>query len=330
MQSLWLENQILGFRKDIPAPIPARGEALVRVRLAGVCSTDLELVRGYYPFTGIPGHEFVGEVVLSPDDLSWVGKRVVGEINIACGECETCIAGFTRHCERRKTLGIRDWNGAFADYLTLPINNLHQVPDRIPDEMAVFTEPLAAAHEILEQITIRPGDRVLVVGAGRLGQLVAQVLALTGCKLDVLVRHPRQRELLINREINTITEENIPTRKYDVVVEASGSPDGFALARSTVRPRGTIVLKSTYRGNIEVNFSGMVVDEITLIGSRCGSFEPALSLMTAGKLDLIPLIEARYPLEQGTSAFEHAARPGALKVLIQPGISIVTEPGGGG
>ncbi len=176
MHALWLENQKLELRADVPIPSPEEDEALIRVRLAGVCSTDLELVRGYYPFSGIPGHEFVGEVISAPRNSSWIGKRVVGEINIACGECETCKSGLTRHCEQRKTLGIHDWNGVFAEYLVLPLKNLHAVSDKIPDESAVFTEPLAAAYEILEQNQLNPDDKVLVIGAGRLGQLVAQVL----------------------------------------------------------------------------------------------------------------------------------------------------------
>jgi len=320
MLSLWLENQTLSVRTYVSEPILARGEALVMVRLAGVCSTDLELVRGYLPFIGIPGHEFVGEVTQSADDSSLVGKRVVGDINIACGKCEMCLSGLIRHCEHRKTLGIRDWNGAFAEYLTLPIKNLHQVPNTVPDEMAVFTEPLAAAHEILEQVNLQPGQRVLVIGAGRLGQLVAQTLALTDCRLDVLARHPRQRELLVSRKITVISEEDILKGKYEVVIEATGSPNGFTLARLAIRPRGTIVLKSTYRGNTEVDFSTIVVDELTLVGSRCGSFEPALELLASGKIDPRPLIEANYPLELGIQAFEHAARPGMLKILIHPGL----------
>jgi len=319
MQSLWLENQKLEFRADVPIPIPAEDEALIHVCIAGLCSTDLELLRGYYPYSGIPGHEFVGEVVSSPNDSTWVGKRVVGEINIACGVCDTCKSGLSRHCERRKTLGIHDWNGVFAEYLILPLKNLHTVSDQIPDDIAVFTEPIAAAYEIIEQNPLNPSDRVLIVGAGRLGQLVAQVLQGTGCKLVVIARHPKQRELLTNRNIQTITEQNLGDKKYDVIIEATGTPDGFLLARKSVRPRGKIILKSTYKGDLQVNFSGIVVDEVSLIGSRCGSFEPALRLLEENKVDPRSLIEAIYPLEQGTIAFEHAAKPGVLKVLIQPG-----------
>ena len=318
MRALWLEDKKLKYRSNLPMPEPAESEALIRVRLAGGCSTDLELVRGYYPFSGILGHEFVGEVVSSPQDASWVGKRVVGEINIACGECNSCRSGLSRHCDRRRTLGIHDWNGAFAEYLVLPINNLHIVPDQITDDSAVFTEPLAAAYEILEQNRFTPEDRVLVIGAGRLGQLIAQVLQEAGCEPEVVARHSKQRELLAKRKILTISEQSLGDNKYDVVIEATGSSDGFVLARKCVRPRGIIILKSTYKGNIELNLSSIVVDEVTLMGSRCGPFEPALRLLAEGKVDPLPLIEAVYTLKQGSMALEYAALPGILKVLIQP------------
>jgi 2-desacetyl-2-hydroxyethyl bacteriochlorophyllide A dehydrogenase len=319
MRSLWLEQQTLTFRRDIPSPVPEKGQVLIHVLLTGVCSTDLELVNGYYPFSGIPGHEFVGEVVSSPEDPSWIGKRVVGEINIACGKCNTCKSGLARHCENRKTLGIHNWNGAFAEYLVLPLNNLHIVPGLLSNEMAVFTEPLAAACEILEQTTILQADRVLIIGAGRLGLLAAMVIQQTGCELEVVVRHQKQYVLLEKLNLHPIDGKTIGSRKYDVVVEATGSVDGFNQACKSVRPRGRIILKSTYKGNAEVNFSGIVVDEVTLIGSRCGSFEPALRLLAESRVDPRPLIEALFPLEQGVVAFKLAARPGVLKVLIQPG-----------
>ena len=318
MEAVWLEDQTLSTRQDLPIPVPASGEALIHVRLAGICSTDLELVRGYYPFTGIPGHEFVGSVVSSPGDPSWIGRRVVGEINIACGECETCRSGLRRHCERRKALGIHGWNGAFADYLVLPLENLHPVPEGLPDETAVFTEPLAAACEILEQVDIGGIDRVLVIGAGRLGQLVAMMLRQTGCRLEVLTRHPKQRELLARLDIQTLIEDRLASRKYDLIIEATGSPDGLELASKIIKPRGVIVLKSTYEGDAQVNFSSMVVNEISLIGSRCGPFEPALKMMAEGKVDPRRLIDATYPLALGIAALEHASRPGVLKVLLKP------------
>jgi threonine dehydrogenase-like Zn-dependent dehydrogenase len=317
MQAIWLEDQKLAYRRDLPVPLPPPGEALVRVRLAGICSTDLELVRGYYPYRGVPGHEFVGQVAEAESAPHLVGRRVVGEINATCGECPACRAGRRTHCERRTVLGIVNRDGAFADYLTLPVENLHPVPENIPDEAAVFTEPLAAALEIQEQVHLHPTDRVLLVGAGRLGQLIAQTLALTGCNLAALVRHEKPRRLLQQRGIPTVEAEQIKAGQWDVVVEATGSPEGFALARRAVRPRGVIVLKSTYAGSLQVNLSAVVVDEITLLGSRCGPFAPALGLLAAGRVDLLPLVEARYRLADGLAAFEHAGRAGVFKVLLQ-------------
>jgi threonine dehydrogenase-like Zn-dependent dehydrogenase len=313
MQSLWLENQTL-FLRDMPRPNKP-GEALISVRLAGICGTDLELVRGYYPFTGVPGHEFVGDVADSPDK-TWIGKRVVGEINVVCGECEQCRNGRPTHCEKRTVLGITNRDGVHAEYTSLPLANLHLVPDSVPDEAAVFTEPLAAALEIQEQVHIRPTDRVLLIGAGRLGQLVAQTLALTGCDLQVVVRHPHQKALLEARQIRLISEDEIQPRRWDVVVEATGSPSGFELARQAIRPRGTLVLKSTYRGEMTVNWSPFVVDEITIVGSRCGPFAPALRLLERGEVDPTVLIAKRHPLRRALEAYEDAKKPGMLKVLL--------------
>ena len=317
MQALWLEKGSLSLRQDVPLPAPGSDEALIKVRLAGICATDLEMVRGYYPFTGILGHEFVGEVVQAPGHTNRIGQRVVGEINITCGQCHHCRSGRRTHCEQRTTLGIRDRNGAFAEYLTLPVENLHSVPASISDEAAVFTEPLAAALEINQQIHIHPDDHVLVVGAGRLGQLIAQTLTLTGCQLNVVVRHALHQELLAEQGITTIIEEEVAARQWDIVVEATGSPSGFDLARRALRPRGTLVLKSTYKGNMEVNFSSLVVDEICLIGSRCGPFPPALNLLQRGLVQPARLISERFPFARAQSAFERAAQPGVLKVLLQ-------------
>ena len=315
MKALWLENNRLNLR-DVPEP-QKPGEALIRIRVAGICNTDLELVKGYYPFTGILGHEFVGEVV-SADDDDWVGQRVVGEINITCGNCEQCLNGRATHCEHRTALGITERDGTFAEFTTLPLGNLHRVPASVPDEMAVFTEPLAAALEIQQQVHVRPTDRVLVVGAGRLGQLIAQTLALTGCNLRVLARHPGQQNILAKQGIKTIAEEEIEPWRWDIVVEASGSPGGFSLARRAIRPRGTLVMKSTYKGEMSLNFSSIVVDEINLVGSRCGPFEPALRLMEKGEVDPRVLIAAEFRLNEALQAFEHAAQPGVLKVLVTP------------
>jgi len=315
MNALWLEENKLSLR-DISQPRKPN-EALIKIRKAGICSTDLELIKGYYPYTGVIGHEFVGEVV-EADDAPWIGQRVVGEINVVCGQCEQCLNGRSTHCEHRTVLGIINRDGTFAEYTTLPVANLHRVPESVPDEMAVFTEPLAAALEIQDQIQIKPTDRVLLIGAGRLGQLIAQTLALTGCDLRVVARHAHQQNLLKARGIRTITEEDIQSWRWDIVVEATGTPSGFSLARRAIRPRGTMVLKSTYKGDMSVNFSSIVVDEIQLVGSRCGPFEPALRLMESKQVDPTVLIAAEFKLHEALKAFEHAAETSVLKVLVKP------------
>lgn len=315
MKALWLENHQLDLR-DVPEPAQP-GEVLIRIRKAGICSTDLELVKGYYPFTGIIGHEFVGEVVAANDE-SWVGQRVVGDINVTCGGCEQCRNGRSTHCENRTVLGITKRDGTLAEFTTLPLANLHRVPASVPDEMAVFTEPLAAALEIQQQVHVQPTDRVLVIGAGRLGQLIAQVLALTGCDLHVVARHEYQQNILVKRGIRIVAEEDVQPWRWDIVVEATGSPGGFSLARQAIRPRGRLVLKSTYKGELSVNFSSIVVDEVNIIGSRCGPFEPALRLMENGQVDPTVLIAAEFRLGEALQAFERAAQPGVLKVLITP------------
>ncbi len=312
MKALWLENNQIALR-EIPQPNNPN-EALIKIRKAGICGTDLELVKGYYPYTGILGHEFVGEVIDAPD-RNWIGARVVGEINAVCGKCEACLNGRPTHCENRTVLGISNRDGVFAEYTTLPLGNLYRVPDSVPDEMAVFTEPLAAALEIQQQIQIKPTDRVLVIGAGRLGQLIAQTLALTGCDLHVVARHALQQNLLTARGIKIISEENIQPRKWDIVVEATGSPDGFNIARKAIRPRGTLVLKSTYKGEMNVNFSSIIVDEINLVGSRCGPFAPALRLMEKRAVDPTVLIAEEFKLNDMVKAFDKAAQRGVLKVL---------------
>jgi len=315
VKALWLENRHLDLREMPEAAQP--GETLIRIRKAGICSTDLELVKGYYPFTGILGHEFVGEVVTA-DDQSWIDQRVVGDINVTCGNCEQCLNGHSSHCENRTVLGINKRNGTFAEFTTLPLANLHRVPASVPDEMAVFTEPLAAALEIQEQVHVQPTDRVLVIGAGRLGQLIAQTLTLTGCDLHVVARHERQKKLLLKRGIKLISEEDVQPWHWDIVVEGTGSPNGFSLARQAIRPRGTLVLKSTYKGKISVDFSSIVVDEVNIIGSRCGPFEPALRLMEKKEVDPSGLIAAEFRLGDALKAFERAGQPGVLKVLVEP------------
>ena len=313
MNVLWLEDNQISLR-EVPQP-RKQNEALIKIRKAGICSTDLELVKGYYPYTGVLGHEFVGDVI-EADDASWVGKRVVGEINAVCNQCEQCLNGRSTHCENRTVLGIVNREGVFAEFTTLPVANLHKVPASVPDEMAVFTEPLAAALEIQEQIQIKPTDRVLLIGAGRLGQLIAQTLALTGCDLRMVARHKHQQDLLKARGIRIISEEEIKPWRWDIVVEATGSPSGFSLAKQVIRPRGTLVLKSTYKGDMNVNFSSIVVGEINIVGSRCGPFEPALRLMESKQVDPTILIDSEFSLGDALKAFEHAAKTGVLKVLI--------------
>ncbi|MFQ5680129.1 MAG: alcohol dehydrogenase catalytic domain-containing protein [Gemmatimonadota bacterium] len=387
MRGVWLENGKARLRQDLPVPAPVAGEARVRVTLAGICNTDLELIRGYYPFTGVLGHEFVGvlEEVAPADSRApagergatstdptagpatdaagnratdaaasatgpavqpdLVGRRVVGEINAVCHACRHCHEGRPTHCERRTVLGIVGRNGAFAEYLTLPVENLHPVPDDLPDEIAVFTEPLAAALEILEQARVGPEDRVLVVGDGKLGQLVARVLARTGCELRVVGRHERKLALLEAAGIATaVAAEDRPATpgpveppspdassaaadsgltpgieagRFDLAVECTGNPAGFEIARRALRPRGTLVLKSTYAGELTLDMSSIVVDELTLVGSRCGPFPAALELLAGGEIDPRPLIDARYPLAEPEAALERAGRSGVLKVLIE-------------
>jgi len=289
----------------------------VRVSLAGVCNTDLELVRGYYPYTGVPGHEFVGVVEQAPSAPEWVFRRVVGEINAACGTCPTCLAGRRTHCDRRTVLGIVARDGAFATHLRLPVENLHAVPEGLPDDVAVFAEPTAAALEVQEQVEVSPDDRVVVIGAGKLGNLVAQTLHARGCRLLAVGRRPRALGLLSARGIETATADGVPARAADLVVECTGNSEGLDLARRAVRPRGTIVLKSTYHEKASIDMAPFVVDEITLVGSRCGPCAPALSALARGDVDPRPLVEARYPLAEAVAAFDHAARPGALKVLVE-------------
>jgi len=315
MRALWLEDQHLALRDDVPQAESASGEALVRVLRAGICNTDIELTRGYYPFTGILGHEFVGVVERGPEPL--LGRRVVGEINAVCGTCRACASGRRTHCERRTVLGIVGRHGAFAEYLTVPAENLHPVPDSVPTDAAVFTEPLAAALEIQEQVPIHATDRVLVVGDGKLGQLVAQTLALTGCGLLVVGRHDPKLALLAERGIATGRPDAAERGGFDMAVECTGDPGGFAIAQHAVRPRGTLVLKSTYAGALTLDASAVVVNELTLVGSRCGPFAPALRLLADCRVAVEPLIHARYPLAEALAAFEHAQRPGVLKVLLQ-------------
>jgi threonine dehydrogenase-like Zn-dependent dehydrogenase len=314
MLGLWIENCRLALRRDIPPPAVTSGEVLIQVLEAGICSTDHHLVRGMYPFTGIPGHEFVGLVAEGPEEL--VGSRVVGEINASCGECELCRAGMGKHCPQRTVLGISGRDGAFAEYLILPQSNVHRVPDRVDTNSALLTEPLAAALEIQEQIDVGDSDRVLVVGDGKLGQLIALTLLLKGCRLVVVGRHASKLRHLEAVGIDTQIGGDVRRGTFDIAVECTGNDQGFAIARQALRPRGTLVLKSTYSGTLSVDATFLTVDEIKVVGSRCGPFTKALELLEQGDLDLSYLVEAEYPLERGLEAFEHSKNPDVLKVKL--------------
>jgi threonine dehydrogenase-like Zn-dependent dehydrogenase len=303
--------------RDHEVPQPAPGEVRIRTTLAGICNTDLEIIQGYAEFHGILGHEFVG-IVDQTEDPALMGQRVVGEINAPCGVCPTCRAGRPTHCPQRTALGIRGRDGVLAEFCCLPASNLHHVPEGMPDEAAVFTEPLAAACEVLQQVHIRPTDRVVVLGDGKLGLLVAQVLALTGCDLTVVGRHREKLAILAKRGLATQLADKEPAGMADLVVECTGRAEGFQAARRMLRPRGTLVLKSTYHGLVQANLTGVVVDEVQIVGSRCGPFPAALRLLVQGLVDVTSLIEAEYPLDEALAAFEHAGRRGALKVLVRP------------
>lgn len=299
---------------DAPLPQPDEGEVLVRLRRAGICNTDLELIQGYMNFSGVPGHEFVGTVEAGAE--AWVGKRVVGEINVACGKCDFCARAIPSQCRYRTTVGIDRYNGAFADYMRLPIANLHAVPDAVTDDCAVFVEPLAAALQILEAVHISPRQQVIVIGAGKLGLLAAQVLKLTGADVRVIVRREKQAKLVEAWHIQAVDPMDIRRAQADVVVDCTGQADGFADALDLVTPRGTIVLKSTYRGTPQIDMTRIAVNEIRVIGSRCGPFDAALRLLAAGMVDVLSLIERRYALDQVVEAMQYAGEKGALKVLL--------------
>ena len=312
MIGLWLEERKLTLRSDLPRPEPAPGESLVRVLVAGICNTDIEMIRGYYPFRGVLGHEFVGIVESGP--LS--GKRVVGEINAACGTCRRCRSGMRSHCGNRTVLGIAGRDGAFAEHLVLPSRNLHVVPDTLDSTAAVFTEPLAAAVQIREQVRVGEEDRVLVVGDGKLGQLIARTLALSGCRLSVSGHHETKLELLRRGGLSTVTGQEVEEGSFDLSVECTGSPGGFELARKALRPRGTLVMKSTYKGRLNLDAAPVVVDELTIVGSRCGPFAPAVDLLNSRGVDVAPLVSGRLPIADGLEAFELAGKPGVLKILL--------------
>jgi 2-desacetyl-2-hydroxyethyl bacteriochlorophyllide A dehydrogenase len=317
MLSVHLESGRVEVRHE-PLPRVPKGFARIRLLAAGICSTDLELQRGYYGFAGTPGHEFVGEVV-SAEDQRWLGKRVVGEINLACGKCEWCARGLGRHCPQRTVLGILNHPGAFREFLTLPLRNLHRVPDSIPTEAAVFIEPLAAACEILDQVKIPKDDAVGVLGDGKLGLLIAQVLQAHGARVHLFGRHADKLRIAEQAGIATETvPAKLPESGYRWVVDATGSPEGLHSAVAMCEPRGTVIMKSTVHGMVTIDTAPVIVNEITLVGSRCGRFEPAIRLLRAGKINAQDLISDQFPLERAPEAFRQAARKGVLKVLLQP------------
>jgi threonine dehydrogenase-like Zn-dependent dehydrogenase len=300
-------------------PQRPEGFALIRLLSAGICNTDLELQRGYLDFSGIPGHEFVGEVI-EADNAELLARRVVGEINLACRRCEWCKRGLGRHCPKRTVLGIVRHPGAFREFLTLPEANLHVVPDSISNDEAVFVEPLAAACEILEQVEISDGAEVAVLGDGKLGLLVAQVLNARRIKVRLYGRHRSKLRIAERAGIETITAtRKVPVPAYDWVVEATGSRDGLRQAMQMARPRGSVVLKSTIHGSPSIDIAPLIINEITLIGSRCGRFEPALNLLRSRSINVLDMISERLPLSQARRAFARAAERGILKVLLNAG-----------
>ncbi len=331
MRALVYQNNMLQLEKSYRRPDLQPGEALIKVLQAGICNTDLEIVRGYMNFQGVLGHEFVGIVEAVHEGsgatalTSLIGKRVVGEINAACHrtDCLYCQRGMPTHCPNRTTLGIVNRDGAFAEFLVLPTRNLHLVPDNVSDEEAVFVEPLAANFEIVEQVHVKPTDSVVVLGDGKMGQLAAQVLVLSGCEVMMVGKHEEKLALVEKRGVRTYVLDNAQSftlengRNVDLVVECSGSAQGLELALRLVRPRGTIILKSTVADMSKLHLAPIVINEIRVQGSRCGPFAPALRALSQKLVNVSSLISARYSLDDGLAAFEHAGQRGVLKVLVR-------------
>ena len=317
MLAVHLESGRVTLRRQ-PLPRVPKGFARIRLLAAGICSTDLELQRGYYGFSGTPGHEFVGEVTETADK-SWIGKRVAGEINLACGKCEWCKRGLGRHCPTRSVLGIVEHPGAFREFLTLPLHNLHKVPDSIPTEHAVFIEPVAAACEILDQVKIPKGSPVAVLGDGKLGLLVSQVLQASGSRVHLYGKHRDKMRLVEPAGVTTeILPKKLPVMAWPYVVDATGSSAGLKAAVSMCVPRGTVIMKSTVHGLVSIDTAPAIVNEITLVGSRCGRFEAAIPLLSSGKVNVGSMISEEFPLNQAPRAFAEAAKKGVLKVLLRP------------
>ena len=315
MRALYWDGHNLRVQERHPVPQASDERVLVRVRLAGVCSTDLQILKGYMDFRGVPGHEFVGEVHEGPAE--WLGKRVVAEINFGCGRCDACGRGMQRHCPTRQVMGILGADGSFAEYLAVPLANLHAVPDSVPDEAAVFTEPLAAAFEILEQIPLQPGIQTMVLGDGKLGLLCAFVLHQAGAAVTVVGRHDTKLALARKAGLRAVDLSDWQLQAVDLVVEATGSPAGLQRAIAAVRPRGTLVLKSTLAEDHTLSLAPLVINEVTVVGSRCGLFPPALDALAHDRIPVAALIEATYPLSDGMQALNRAARRGTRKVLLR-------------
>jgi alcohol dehydrogenase len=311
-------NKGLKIIKNYPVPKPQEGEALIKILTAGICNTDIEITKGYMGFSGILGHEFVGIVEkINDPNQELLNQRVVGEINCGCGYCEYCLKDLENHCPKRTVLGIFNRNGCFADYITLPVKNLHKVSDNITNREAVFTEPLAAAFEILEQIQINPDDKVLILGDGKLGLLISFVLNLTLGEVILVGKHQEKLDIAKNQGVKVKLLNNLSVEKiYDVVVEATGSVSGFELAQNLVKPRGTIVLKSTLASEKPLNLAPIVIDEIKIIGSRCGPFKPTLKVLEQKLIDVTPLISGEFNFNEAQRAFELSKTTGILKVLI--------------
>jgi len=315
MIAVHLQDQTVSLRRASRPRRPA-GHALLRLICGGICNTDIELLRGYYGFSGTPGHEFVAEVV-EADDAAWLGKRVTGEINLACGRCDWCARGLGRHCPTRTVLGIVKHPGAFREFFTLPVQNLFEIPAGVATEQAVFTEPVAAACEILDQVRIPRGAAVGVLGDGKLGLLIACTLAAHGAQVFLYGRHPEKLAVAESVGVRTAFSNKLPHAAYDYTVDATGSPDGLMSAVGMTRPRGTLILKSTVHGTVPLDAAPVIVNEITLVGSRCGRFEPALKLIRRRKLPLDKMISDEFPLFEAPRAFARAQEKGVLKVLLR-------------
>lgn len=315
MHALFFDGE-LTYKSDYPVPEPGSNEALIRVTHAGICNTDLEITKGYMGFHGIPGHEFVGVVEKCMDNVL-TGRRVVGEINIGCGKCAYCKKKMSNHCPDRSVLGILNKDGVFADYTTLPVKNLHILPDSVSDEEAVFIEPLAAAFEILEQVRIRSSDNVCVLGDGKLGLLIGQVLSATGCRLTVVGKHREKLSILDELGIRTKLISDFTSADFDLVVECTGSRSGIETALNIIRPRGKIILKTTAAKKAQFDLNRVVINELSIIGSRCGPFPPAINAVASREIDLYPLISDSFSLKDGLKAFQQAMKKDVMKVILK-------------